>query len=565
MKRKQKRQEEKRKTAQTVIDTIVKYQRCKNRVYKNPFQYRNFKPPVQEIDWQPKSATYDIFNIDTTTPTPTPTPATTNLSDNLDPTVDPKKTAFFLMYLTYNNEKLPKSRRQKVRKLISLVFSSTFGEETKNRNESKETFKKRMYRYRDITRNLLLNFMLSYTTGASVSIPKQYNYWHEQHTTNPANPSPRHFLYVFNKLDENGYITKVANHWYNHSPGSKKGKGTNRTARYVPSNKLIDTITSFFISKKEIDSAIEVEQKYQSPIQIKIGNTVYNKKLNDFNEPGMRRIKSSFRFVENYNFLMNTATVTLNVTPQYADHLNNKHNGYINNLIFSKILEKNEKGNFNINHRDMFRRFVTDYKKGGRFYGTPVQYIPSELRKHIYINGKATVERDYSCLHPTMLYMMNGSFDKKLRPANPYYYSKCNEPEKRKEAKLAFLIMINSKDEKEAVPALRSGFIKRLKYKKGDYRLKDEYIKNLFTVLENHNKPIKEFFYSNIGLTLQNYDSIMAQNIMRRFTLRPIPKPIFCIHDSFIVQKNDEWFLKILMANELEKFNKKCRKSKKMF
>ena len=262
---------------------------------------------------------------------------------------------------------------------------------------------------------------------------------------------------------------------------------------------------------------------------------------------------------------MSTANVSLNVTPQYVDYLNSKHSGYLNNLIFSKVLEKNEKGNFNINHRDIFRRFVIDYKKGGRFYGTPVQYIPSELRKHIYINGKATVEHDYSCLHPTMLYMMNGSFDKKIRPANPYYYNKCNELEKRKEAKLAFLIMINSKDEKEAVPALRSSFIKKLKYKKGDYRLKDEYIRNLFTILENHNKPIKEFFYSNVGLTLQNYDSIMAQNIMRRFTLRPIPKPIFCIHDSFIVQKEDEWFLKILMSNELEKFNKKCKKSKKMF
>ena len=41
---------------------------------------------------------------------------------------------------------------------------------------------------------------------------------------------------------------------------------------------------------------------------------------------------------------------------------------------------------------------------GGRFYRGWWQHVPSDLRKHITIDGKATNEYDYSQLNPHMIY-----------------------------------------------------------------------------------------------------------------------------------------------------------------
>jgi hypothetical protein len=43
--------------------------------------------------------------------------------------------------------------------------------------------------------------------------------------------------------------------------------------------------------------------------------------------------------------------------------------------------------------------------KGGRFYGAWWQYIPSEERKYITIDGMGTIEIDYSEIHPRLLYL----------------------------------------------------------------------------------------------------------------------------------------------------------------
>jgi hypothetical protein len=44
------------------------------------------------------------------------------------------------------------------------------------------------------------------------------------------------------------------------------------------------------------------------------------------------------------------------------------------------------------------------WNDGGRFYGGWWQSVPREYRKHIRIQGKVTVEMDYSTIHPRILY-----------------------------------------------------------------------------------------------------------------------------------------------------------------
>ena len=59
----------------------------------------------------------------------------------------------------------------------------------------------------------------------------------------------------------------------------------------------------------------------------------------------------------------------------------------------------------NLANRSLYRVFTdTSFTRGGRFYGGWWQNIPSRLRPFITINGKETVELDYSSMHPRMLY-----------------------------------------------------------------------------------------------------------------------------------------------------------------
>jgi hypothetical protein len=63
----------------------------------------------------------------------------------------------------------------------------------------------------------------------------------------------------------------------------------------------------------------------------------------------------------------------------------------------------------NFNHRLLRRVFSrASMTLGGRFYGGWWQYIPSEIRPYITINGFATTEIDFSELHPRLLYINQG-------------------------------------------------------------------------------------------------------------------------------------------------------------
>jgi len=59
--------------------------------------------------------------------------------------------------------------------------------------------------------------------------------------------------------------------------------------------------------------------------------------------------------------------------------------------------------------RKLHRSFVNNsWDEGGRFYGGWWQGVPSEYRQYIQIEGKQTVEWDYSSIHPSILYINAG-------------------------------------------------------------------------------------------------------------------------------------------------------------
>lgn len=152
------------------------------------------------------------------------------------------------------------------------------------------------------------------------------------------------------------------------------------------------------------------------------------------------------------------------------------------------------------------------FEKGGRFYGGWWQSLPREYRKHIRINGKLTVEIDFSNMHPFILYARRG-----LQLDSDAYIIKGLS---RKKAKTVFNLLLN-----------KESLNKPKNYNPNDWEGHEwGDLKNLVI---KHHKPIIEFFGRGVGLDLQYMDSQVAEKVMLHFTSSGYP--CLPLHDSFIV------------------------------
>ena len=165
------------------------------------------------------------------------------------------------------------------------------------------------------------------------------------------------------------------------------------------------------------------------------------------------------------------------------------------------------------------------FETGGRFYNGWWQNIPKEYRANIIIDGKPTVEFDYSTIHPTILYIKEG-----LKPPEDAYSQIINDNfnglnvEKhrlRSMLKSAFNAMLNSKKPMSNPP---KGI------KPSDFGLKWSEVSS--AILRTHSS-IAHHFYSDAGRKLQKIDSEIAEIVLLHFAKRNIP--ILPVHDSFIM------------------------------
>lgn len=156
----------------------------------------------------------------------------------------------------------------------------------------------------------------------------------------------------------------------------------------------------------------------------------------------------------------------------------------------------------------------SDWQQGGRFYGGWWQTIPREYRIHITINGKHTVEVDYSGMHPALMYA-----EAQVRlDGDPYDIG---------------------------LPHIKRGLIKRtfnaLVNADGRIEAKDDFDEvecrlswtELQERVKSRHKPIAQFLGTGHGVRLQNTDAKIANRIMLRF----LDDGYVClpVHDSFIV------------------------------
>lgn len=186
--------------------------------------------------------------------------------------------------------------------------------------------------------------------------------------------------------------------------------------------------------------------------------------------------------------------------------------------------------------RTLYRVFNRGrFSLGGRLYGGWWQQARKTDREFLTIDGDPTVELDYPCLHPSMLYAMAG----KALTSDPYVIDGWG----RKLAKVAFNILVNARTPRQALAAIAERIGGEGCFEKA---------RRLIEAIEAKHAPIADAFGSDAGLRLQRTDSDMAEHIV----LTLVRKGVLAlpIHDSFIVRMQDKEELMEAMAAALERF-----------
>jgi hypothetical protein len=200
---------------------------------------------------------------------------------------------------------------------------------------------------------------------------------------------------------------------------------------------------------------------------------------------------------------------------------------------------------FRLNYEYLHRVFnKKSFKFGGRAYGALHHNLPKQMRPHISINGEKTTEIDYSAYHIRMLYHMEGIeyID------DPYIV--CAGPDLRKTYKAVGLIAINAENDKTAYGAIRD----ELEARGIPLPKIDKPLVALVNTFRDAHKPIYKYLFSDIGITLQNIDSEIMNNILMRLMDKGILG--LAVHDSVIVAEQYADVLREIMVAEYEKVMK---------
>jgi len=181
------------------------------------------------------------------------------------------------------------------------------------------------------------------------------------------------------------------------------------------------------------------------------------------------------------------------------------------------------------------------WKDGGRFYGGWWLQVPSAWRKDIRINNQPTTEIDYSCLHISFLYAKNKinyfrQVNKDAYDLSGYGYEM--DEGMREFLKIILLTSINCKKGKNKDISIAKKSIQyHVNKNKNEYdwvKKRNIDIEQLIIDFTDYHKPIRKYFFSGVGLSLQYIDALIAEKVLNHFTKLEIP--VLCIHDSFIIQ-----------------------------
>lgn len=171
---------------------------------------------------------------------------------------------------------------------------------------------------------------------------------------------------------------------------------------------------------------------------------------------------------------------------------------------------------------DLTKRFLYrvfnngSFEQGGRLYGAWWQWLPSEYRQYITINGAPTTEIDYSNMQIAMLYAREG-----LALPDDAYTLPGIDRQFRKLIKKTFLTLLNAR-EGQAIRAPRR-----------DQLPPGMSFADLQTAIKEKHRPIERYIHSGVGIELQTIDAEIALDVILDFAR--MGHLVLPVHDSFII------------------------------
>ena len=334
-----------------------------------------------------------------------------------------------------------------------------------------------------------------------------------------------HVQRAFKALIEMEYLQVSQSGFYDRK-GRKDGTATSRLTRYVATDKLLKLFTS-----EELKSLPALVPVYADPELIKV-------RLKEKDQHGVfGNVSVPFTKSQETDRIYTNLEIINKALSKHWYDLEISDNSLVQ-LQERLANDQTNPRQLRFDQRSLYRVFNDpELTTGGRFYGGWWQNIPKEYRSHLTINGKSTVELDYSNQHPSILYAQEGL----VRPAD--CYSGVIPPELTPQTaslsdlrgmiKAAFNAMLNSPKPLSQPP---NGV-----YPKAfglTWRQVSE------SILKFH-EPIAHHFYTGIGLKLQRLDSDIAEKVLLYFSQKYIP--VLPLHDSFLMHHGYESTLKPVM------------------
>jgi len=363
--------------------------------------------------------------------------------------------------------------------------------------------------------NLMLNLKISARNNNPLLISRAQTYYNGVPSQNV--PDYQTYSVVTNTLDvlkANGYVS----------------------VRKAIINRLR---TGYFATEKMLNLISQVQYKDIEVIRPKTF-IILRKKKNGENvdvsyKPYMFPAKLH-KDMESYNDLRESNTLSFEKLPV---NLFNAHKNVIQDYAVedvNKLSPVNSVYNIKLKTTYLVRIFNEKPTLSGRFYRGIESNLLNELRSELYINGNSTIELDFKCFHPKILYDLRGIV---LQPTfDPYVVRSNLTKEQRTVYKRLLLIMINAETKHKAI----NGFRKIVREEDDLFNTigDNEYntIKKLADELIAHNKLIEDDLFTEKCHELTNKDSNMANEILRHFAKKDIL--VLCIHDSFVIEEQYE-------------------------
>lgn len=363
------------------------------------------------------------------------------------------------------------------------------------------------------------------------SIQKTSNYYSSNRYQNAHYGYKTHIKRSYEGLIALGYIKEV-----------KKGVYTDYArllTRYVATKKLISLFQSEDIETLPV---LNLPRENTETIRLNLRQDDGSKRLIDYvDTPATISMR---RDMETINSVLQRSWFDLELNEEEFGALKIRmltgKSGKLEKDQEARVTDRSGDGILRLQDRSLYRVFNdTEFKTNGRLYGGWWQSIPKEYRPYILINGKRTVEMDYSGLHPNIVYVSQG-YDLIGDPydINLIGTTAITQGKLRAVIKRCFNAMLNAERDLQRPPEGVRPY---------EYGLKWNDIK--IAILERH-QSIKDSFFSGMGVRLQYIDSQVAINVLKHFALMNVP--VLPIHDSFIMHSGYQSELEEVMERSIK-------------